>query len=122
MRSKVKIFGRFRHIFATFSEYMNFNNVTYFRTLTPGVIGGPMLHSVPPSRRPQFDDGRDSASGKTHEDPVHRGPPRQFFTPTNFPNGQIPLSRRPQINQGGRPIITSNCMRGPNAAHTGKIS
>ena len=101
---------------------MNFNKVTYFRTLTPGVIGGPMLHSVPPSRRPQFDDGRDSASGKAHEDPVHRGPPRQFFTPTHLPNGPIPLSRRPQINQGGRPIIASNCMRGPNAAHTGKVS
>jgi len=91
------------------------------RTIAPGVIGGPMLHSVPPSRRPQFDDGMDSASGNAHEDPIHRGPPRNFFTPTHFPNGPIrmPLSRRPQINQGGRPIIASNCMRGPNAAHTG---
>lgn len=59
------------------------------RMIPPGVIGGPVLQSVPPSRRPQADHG-----------------------------GPIPLSRRPQNSQSGRPIIASN-VRGPNAAHTG---
>lgn len=60
------------------------------RRAPAGIIGGPSLHSVPPSRRPQ---------------PEHVGP--------------LPLSRRPQSSHGSRPIISTNCMRGPNAAHTG---
>jgi len=60
------------------------------RMIPPGVIGGPLLQSVPPSRRPQPDHSQST----------------------------IPLSRRPQNSQSVRPVITSNT-RGPNAAHTG---
>jgi len=60
------------------------------RMIPPGVIGGPLLQSVPPSRRPQADHSQST----------------------------IPLSRRPQNHQSGRPVIASNT-RGPNAAHTG---
>lgn len=60
------------------------------RMIPPGVIGGPLLQSVPPSRRPQADHS----------------------------SGTIPLSKRPQNSQSGRPIMASNT-RGPNAAHTG---